>query len=288
MKLNYFQGNIPNFGDDLNPYIFQNLFPNLFSREDDLNFYGIGSILDDRIDGKIKNIIFGTGIRGIQKTYPSQNWDLRFVRGPISAQVLKCKYIADGAYCLPLLPKELFNYKGISKKFKYSFMPYFRQLDNVALLKSFTDHGINIISPVDPLQKVIEDIASTEFLICGAMHGAIVADICRVPWTRFVYGMHGYESKLISELKWTDWAGSIDLDVDKYIEIYPPNILSKSNKVLKKIDAYYNSILLYKNLKGRYNNQNLYQLSKDSVMDRIISELNEEVDALNKKYAHYI
>jgi succinoglycan biosynthesis protein ExoV len=282
MKLHYFQGEIPNFGDDLNPYIFNNLFPDLFSRTDDINFYGIGSILDARIPESQKNIIFGTGIRGIQSDYPSKNWDIRFVRGPISAKALQCKYIADSAYCLPLLPKSLFNPGKIAKKHKYSFVPYFRQTQNKELLKGFTDNGINIISPLAPLDEVLKEIAASEYVICGAMHGAIVADICRVPWVRFTYGVHGYEPRLISELKWADWIGSIGLDASKLIEFYPPNI--NSNRLLRKINQYFHPTVLKSSIADKFGNKELYQLSDNATLMKITTQLAEEVEQLKKIY----
>jgi succinoglycan biosynthesis protein ExoV len=283
MKLHYFQGNIPNFGDDLNPFIFENLLSELFKREDDLNFYGIGSILDNRVPEKDKNIIFGTGVRGIQVNYPSKNWDVRFVRGPISAKALQCDYIADAAYCLPLLPKSLFNVQPQVKKYKYSFVPYFRHIENTLLINSFEDNGIHIISPVAPLRQVIDEIAASEFVICGAMHGAIVADILRVPWVRFVYGVHGYESRFVSELKWADWMMSISLDPTKLLEGYPPNISSK--KVLNVINnsLYKHSLTSY--IKQHYSKQQLFQLSADSIVNSIVDRLSQEVDALKKKYS---
>ncbi|WP_158824944.1 polysaccharide pyruvyl transferase family protein [Mucilaginibacter lacusdianchii] len=283
MKLHYFQGEIPNFGDDLNPYIFESLFPNLFSRNDDINFYGIGSILDNRIPAEEKAIIFGTGVRGIQADYPTQNWDIRFVRGPISARALQCKYITDGAYCLPLLSENLFNPGKAAKKYKYSFVPYFRHLNNKALLSAFTDNNIHIISPVEPLQQVIDEIAASEFVICGAMHGAIVADICRVPWARFVYGLHGYESRYVSELKWADWMNSVKVDPSNMLEAYLPNKVN--NKVLRKLNEVFYNKSLTDFVANQHRKQQLYQLSADFVMEEVINKLSDEVNALAKQYS---
>ncbi len=47
MKLIYYKGKITNFGDELNPYIFNQLLPNMFDGKDDIRFYGIGSMIGD-------------------------------------------------------------------------------------------------------------------------------------------------------------------------------------------------------------------------------------------------
>lgn len=59
MKLCYWGGN--NFGDKLNPYIFEKLLPNFFDGDDKLAFVGIGSILNfDEVKKNEKKIIFST------------------------------------------------------------------------------------------------------------------------------------------------------------------------------------------------------------------------------------
>lgn len=83
MKLTYFKAGRGNFGDDLNPYIFRRLFPSALSDDNDgINFYGIGTLIDSRIDQNGKAVLMGTGIRDLSLTYDTHNWDIFFLRGP--------------------------------------------------------------------------------------------------------------------------------------------------------------------------------------------------------------
>ena len=50
MFLEYYKGNIPNFGDDLNPFLWKTLFPNQFINNDGIGFVGVGSVIDQRLD----------------------------------------------------------------------------------------------------------------------------------------------------------------------------------------------------------------------------------------------
>src|SRR5690606_28992893 len=66
---------------------------------------------------------------------------------------------------------------------------------------------------------VINEIACSEKIIAGAMHGAIVADALRIPWVRLRFGIHGFESPATSELKWKDWMLSLNLKKLTFIDI---------------------------------------------------------------------
>lgn len=63
----------------------------------------------------------------------------------------------------------------------------------------------------------MEEIAGSEKVISAAMHGAILADICRVPWARLKMEFLTLdETFFINELKWRDWLFSMNLSEKKY------------------------------------------------------------------------
>ncbi|MEZ5620484.1 MAG: hypothetical protein R3E78_04495 [Burkholderiaceae bacterium] len=70
-----------------------------------------------------------------------------------------------------------------------------------------------ILTPAaDIIRDVIEKIAASELVVAGAMHGAIVADICRVLMASIADGsIPPPESDFLTEFKWSDWAHGIDI-----------------------------------------------------------------------------
>lgn len=219
MNLIYYKSKKGNFGDDLNPFIWNQLLGDFSKYPSDLEFVGIGSILDSRLEAtKHRKIIFGSGIRDY--LYNPAKLDiiqeLSFVRGPISSKATALDYITDTAYALALT-QEYPAFLQTKKKYKTSYIPYFEQVDGLdwQLFKMIT--GYNVILPTQDIETVLSEIAASELIITSAMHGAIVADIFRIPWLRLKFAKQGNEPALTSELKWNDWMMS--MDIKNYFEI---------------------------------------------------------------------
>ena len=66
MKLYYYQKTCGNFGDDLNLWLWKKIFPDAFDEDDKKVFFGIGTIINDRIYDRAPNadriIIFSSGV----------------------------------------------------------------------------------------------------------------------------------------------------------------------------------------------------------------------------------
>ncbi len=205
MKLYYFDNVIPNFGDELNPWLWPRLMPEVFKDErDDWYFVGIGTLINCRLPADRPIVIFGTGCGygPVPKTVPV-SWHIYGVRGPRSAEVLgleKEAVIGDGAILLRNLALA-----EAPKRHPVSFMPHFYS----TILGKWPEvcrlAGINYIDPTWPVETVLEEIRASERLITGAMHGAIVADAFRVPWT----AVRPFNEE--NSFKWFDWAESLDL-----------------------------------------------------------------------------
>jgi len=206
MKMYYFNGSPPNFGDELNRWLWPRLLPNFFNEQTDRIFLGIGSILFDFFPPTARKIVFGAGYGGY--TAPprmDKSWEIYFVRGPITARAVginETHGIGDSAIllrsCIQSRP---------AKQFKVSFMPHWESLDDGDWPAVCTEAGIHLINPCISVESVLNDILASELVVTEAMHGAIVADALRVPWVpaRPIQAQH--------RQKWNDWASALHIDL---------------------------------------------------------------------------
>lgn len=277
MKLYYFDSPIGNFGDDLNPWIWEKLLGDFNKYPEDKTFVGIGSVLDKRLNQNISNIIAGAGVRNFTTDLDIEKCKFIFVRGPISSKALNnVPYITDSAYCLALLNE--FEGNEEKKKHKCSIIPYFRHLNSLNWTKLAKDLGYNFINITDPVEEVIKQIRESERVISGAMHGAIVADIYRVPWQRLIFGKHGYENFETSDLKWNDWLLSIDFSLNQInhgINIIMAKKYFHRNKVVK--------YALLKELNFKLKTNKHFYLSSNKVYNKRISELKNAIKTIKQE-----
>jgi len=278
MLLRFWNG--PNFGDQLNTYIFPKLFPDLLKRGDEKELWGIGSLIDSRIDRQQHAILFGTGVRDPLLDFKGHLWDIRFVRGPLSALCLgqNTSYISDAAYLLLLIDDFLSIRLSTKKKFPISIIPYKNYASILPWKKICAALGAHYIDPAADIRDVIEKIAASELVVAGAMHGAIVADICRVPWLRLRMDQFPPESDFLTEFKWSDWAHGIDIGHINSISISTIDQQTASrviNRFLFTLDAL---------VRLRNPAHHKFQLSKDSIIDGIRVRLLDACDALRQDY----
>jgi succinoglycan biosynthesis protein ExoV len=212
MRLFYYKGE--NFGDALNPIIFQHLLPDFFDDNSDELFVGIGSILGWVAPGKDckRIIVFSSGFAdGDASTYGNcprldDRYQILCVRGELTAQKLglpMSKAISDGAL---LLPKVVHSVNQ-DKKFDFAYMPHVGSLNVYNHWGKITaSAGIHLIDPrMDP-KLVIQEMNQTKILLTEAMHGAIVADAYRIPWIPVK------TIKTINDFKWRDYLGTVGLE----------------------------------------------------------------------------
>ncbi|AWW29062.1 polysaccharide pyruvyl transferase [Echinicola strongylocentroti] len=294
MEYLYYKSAKGNFGDDLNGW----LWPKLFGEEDlsdERAFLGIGTILYEENKHIIaakdkKKVVFGTGVRPVHKQFPlDEQWDVRFLRGPLSSNHFnrQFKYISDAAYALKLLP-EFEKICRITKKYKVSFIPYFKSesyFDWPAICKELGIHYITTHTDKG-IEFTLREIAASQFIISEAMHGAILADIFRIPWKRFVLTTPYTEGERISEFKWTDWMNS--LDIYRHDPLYLPLYKKgRFHEMVKRLTGGTVEASLLQKSKVRdqilhsLSQSDLdYELSSDQRANEIFSALNEEVERL--------
>ncbi|KAA2243661.1 polysaccharide pyruvyl transferase family protein [Chitinophaga agrisoli] len=295
MNYIYYKDPKGNFGDDLNGW----LWPQLFGVEQPDNdaFIGIGSILYNdsplfRDLGNKRKIVFGTGIRPGYKNFTCDNtWDIRFLRGPLSAYNFNntYEYIADAAYALRLT-NDFNNIRSVKKQYEISVIPYFKSLEFFDWQAICDQLGFHYISPAAEkgVEHTLREIAASRYVIAEAMHGAIIADILRVPWSRFVLSTPFTEGGKVSEFKWMDWLHSIQL---YNTESTPIQLYRKSSlhTKLKKMSGnmisaeFFVKRVVKDELLSKLRAIKHFHLSNDSVINSIDSRMFEKAAQLRQE-----
>jgi len=209
MKLTFYQGSEPNFGDELNSFMWDKLLPSGFldEDEDDL-FIGIGSIIWDSYSARSMKHVIGSGYGGYTPAPDVKDgtWNVAWVRGPLTAQKLgldASQAITDAAVLLRAM-----DLPAPAKQSGPAFMPHFESIARGNWQQVCEVAGLTYLDPrADPLD-LISKIRSASVLVTEAMHGAIVADAMRTPFIPVTptHPSHRY--------KWEDWARSVDLTLE--------------------------------------------------------------------------
>lgn len=238
---------IPNLGDDLNHWLWNKVLPPSFLDKEG-TFIGIGSVIHPEHLSRIQNPgtihILGAGSRN--KEYPltgvNQEMKIHAVRGPLSAKALRLpdEYsLIDAAYAIRFTPmyKDLLQ---LPKKYKHTLITYFRSKDLIyyPLLQKLKNVHILHSSDYGSIENALKIIAQSEYVISESLHGAILADALRVPWTRLNFYLKNSRDKETAEFKWADWVSSINLNNIPTLEVplLLPNWISpRRNALLRPV-----------------------------------------------------
>ncbi|WP_100611950.1 polysaccharide pyruvyl transferase family protein [Confluentibacter lentus] len=299
MDIIYYKSDIGNFGDDLNAWLLPKLLGNdMLNSSSDSCIIGIGSILDEnsRLMESTKKYktkyIFGTGVRSINTNLQlDDSYKTLFLRGPFSSLKINKNidsYISDGAYSLALTDFYEKKLKDSKKKYKVSFMPYFRSMDKVDWVKICKEMSWNLISPLEKnIEFLLSEIASSELVVSEAMHGAIIADICRVHWKRVRFYSHIHETEVVSEFKWNDWLYSVNLS-NNYFNLRFLNTELFPKRILKK---YFNSYFVSQQEKEIVKALKSSLLDKETVMlstDEVFFEIKKKIQIIIEDFKNNI
>ena len=130
-----------------------------------------------------------------------------FVRGPLTAKVLNLPKDTVGTDPA-ILSSELFSNFSNQQKNQKIFIPHFENANNPFLKEACKAFNIKFVSPLNSVEFVIKQIASSQLVLAEAMHGAIIADSFRVPWVPISL------STRVNDFKWQDWSESMNLDIN--------------------------------------------------------------------------
>lgn len=200
-----------NVGDELNAWLWPALLGDLPDSHDDGVLLGIGTLLNEqfctRVQGANKVNVLGTGAGYGALPQTNSQWSFFAVRGPRTAHALglpAATAVADAAYLLATL--NWAHWRGQVEE-KVVVVPHHRSLRLLDWESVCRDAGLVLLSPLLPAEDFMRELASAKLVLAEAMHGAILADIVRVPWVAFSFG------RQFSEDKWRDWSEAFDLDV---------------------------------------------------------------------------
>ena len=153
MKLYFWRGKEPNFGDELNTWLLPKVFPNFFDNDSRTLFLGIGSVLFDYHPPNCQKVVFGAGFVGY--TPPPQlnkSWTVYCVRGPRTAKVCGLgqeKVAADTA----ILINRFLDVQHLPQLRRIGFMPHFDNLNRGNWQKACRLAGLHFIDPRCPVDK---------------------------------------------------------------------------------------------------------------------------------------
>ena len=204
MKLHYFT-DAPNFGDALNPWLWPQLLGSRLDHDATQLFLGIGTILKAGLPAAQAYYVLGAGAGYGEFPTIDDRWKIYAVRGPRTARALGIQAelaATDGAALLRTVPLPA-PHPGPA----LGFMPHFRAMPHVPWRDLCDQLGLRYIDPLAPVPAVLAAIRGCDCLLTEAMHGAIVADTCRVPWVPVATGDH------VLDFKWVDWLESLELSV---------------------------------------------------------------------------
>ncbi|MGM0530628.1 MAG: polysaccharide pyruvyl transferase family protein [Bacteroidota bacterium] len=291
-----------NFGDALNPLIFNHYLPDFFDDNPESIFLGIGTILGlEKGTSKTKKIIvFSSGYgKGDQFTYGEppkldNKYEIICLRGPLTAKFFgldPALAISDGALLLKDMP-----FHPVDQTYNCSYLPHHVSEDMFSGWKELVEsEGIHYISPQDDALSVIQQIRKSKLIITEAMHGAIVADVFRVPWIPVKSFSH------INEFKWNDWAFTVNMNIrfhvvkslfnDKHIQ----ELLNKKIKITKYKPVGSLSNKLYKLTRQKQRKKFFVHelrllkrstpyLSHENLLNEKVSLLREKIELITEKY----
>lgn len=209
MELSYYLDKKGNFGDDLNPWLWDRILPGLMGTRDDIVLVGMGTILENwfakRLAPDKRKLVLGSG-GGM--TLPvlatDDTWTFYGVRGPLTARYLGLepdRALTDPAMCIGRWIEAPTQRRGVG------FMPHHHSLARWDWPAVCAQAGLVYLDPhADPLET-LHRINGLEKVIAEAMHTAIVADALRIPWVPLRINQWNYVAK------WDDWASTLGLPV---------------------------------------------------------------------------
>jgi pyruvyltransferase len=181
-----------NWGDDLNPYLYEKITGRVPEYTPLVNnaqkYMMIGSILGT---AKSNSIVWGSGAM-FKHDRVQKGADVRAVRGPLSRdRVLACGVKCPEIYGDPALLVERYYHPKVDKKYKLGIIPHYVDKQHVKLPEGCDD--TLVINIGAGIEDFIKHVLSCEMIASSSLHGLVVADAYNIPniWVRYSKNVAG-------------------------------------------------------------------------------------------------
>jgi pyruvyltransferase len=200
----YWHNSEPNFGDQLSPWVVENVFGKCTqftpkSRFSKHVYASTGSIFH-HFSKRFSHVnVWGSGIMSPELTIKS-SLNIFAVRGPNTAGVLKTKgIVCPPAYGDPAVLLPLFHNSPISKRYRYGVVPHFIDITNPWVQTQSQRDDVLFIDVMEPPQTVIDKIRECDMILSSSLHGNIVAHAYGIPsvWVRLSDRVKGGDFKFL-------------------------------------------------------------------------------------------
>ena len=293
MKLIWYRSDKGNFGDDLNPWLWEKLLPGRLDEDEDVLLIGMGTLLEtwflEKLPAESRKIVLGTG-GGMEYPPPRLGADYTIfgVRGPLTAQyhnLPAALALTDPAMCLGTMwPRSGAARKGVG------FMPHHTTAAMWPWQQTCAALDLVYVDPCAPWETTLNQIDGLEKLVTEAMHGAIVADAFRVPWLPVRISTGSYFGK------WDDWASTVRMPVqfvtipELYDPVFAAGVSSRLRAAVQarlgwvraRSSAHLIGIVQYHLSTCR--NSPSFRLSDDKALDEALSRFHGGLDRLTASF----
>ncbi|CAI08554.1 polysaccharide pyruvyl transferase family protein [Aromatoleum aromaticum] len=266
----------PNVGDALNTWLWPKLVPRLSTLDVAGTLYGIGSVLDERLNSPGPKYILGSGTRSKEHGISPQT-DLRVfsVRGPLTAAALGISPklgIIDPASMVARLYRI-----NNPQRYEIGIVPYFSAPHDLWSIMA-ERLGYQLVSPCLNVEAFLENLSRCKFVIAEAMHGAILADSLRIPWRAIRANSVELEGGT-NTFKWTDWCRSVELPFSPVA--LPPLWNNAKAKPRGEFRSKLKMYWIERKLRS-ISSENAWLLSSDSVLNDRLDRLQDAVSTFER------
>ncbi len=205
MKVYSWTGAEPNFGDDLNHFLWAFLMPEVVADEEDGSLLiGVGTVLSHRLPAASPRVVMGSGVgySDVPANVTEADWRVYAVRGPRTAKLLGLpddRAVVDPAVLLPDMPDWTSSSHGDA-----IFVPHWLTAPDPDWKIAAENAGLRVVDPRQEAKHVIRELAGARLVVAESMHAAIIADAFRVPWIPVIATHRAL-------FKWNDWADSLSI-----------------------------------------------------------------------------
>ena len=206
-----------NFGDELGPVLCRSLSGRVPVHAD-LNsspLVTIGSLLAPHLAKGCQWSEFSGHVWGTGRMYQEPIVDLmrakvHAVRGYLTLSRIRCDHRDRVVVGDPGLLASRFA-KDFQKTHLLGIIPHWSQCDHPAFHSLRGSADVRFISPLEPVQTVIDNTAKCRFVIASSLHGLILADALRIPNLWIQPMPPGKNAKEVGEFKFYDYYSAFEL-----------------------------------------------------------------------------